>query len=150
MKRTNSWKGGPMFSEYYDDVVRQESEFSSSKTSVAILSTEVTNLCQILTRFCGVSERPVTKRSYRFRVYFVICLHSFLFLSPTTCLITTMELTAIPVDVLSLFLDQPTHRYLKRVRLVCRTLHKIVTLRIPRVFLSPNRALGRRRPGYEL
>lgn len=51
-----------------------------------------------------------------------------------------MEFEALPVDVLVLFLDHLPQRDLKKVRLVCRFLHKLVQLRIPRVFLSPNRA----------
>lgn len=51
-----------------------------------------------------------------------------------------MDFTSLPVDVLTLFFDELIQRNLKRVRLVCRTLHEIVKLRIPRVFFSPNRA----------
>ncbi len=51
-----------------------------------------------------------------------------------------MELIDLPVDILSLFIDQLIQRDLKRLRLVCRTLHEITVLRIPRVFLSPSRA----------
>jgi hypothetical protein len=51
-----------------------------------------------------------------------------------------MELIALPLDILNLLVDQLTQRELKKVRLVCRTLHSVATLRIPRVFLSPNRS----------
>jgi hypothetical protein len=47
-----------------------------------------------------------------------------------------MELTAIPLDILSLLLDQLTQQDIKRVRLVFRSLHKIAKLRISRVILS--------------
>ncbi|KAF2995070.1 hypothetical protein E8E13_002544 [Curvularia kusanoi] len=50
-----------------------------------------------------------------------------------------MEALSLPVDILSLVFDHLTQRDLKKMRLVNRTLHKLVSLRITRVFLSPNR-----------
>ncbi len=49
-----------------------------------------------------------------------------------------MEALSLPVDILSLVFDHLTQRDLKKVRLVNRALHKLVSLRITRVFLSPN------------
>ena len=50
-----------------------------------------------------------------------------------------MEALSLPVDILCLIFDHLTQRDLKKVRLVNRALHKLVSLRITRVFLSPNR-----------
>jgi hypothetical protein len=50
-----------------------------------------------------------------------------------------MEVLSLPVDILCLVFDHLTQRDLKKLRLVNRALHKLVSLRIPRVFLSPNR-----------
>jgi hypothetical protein len=50
-----------------------------------------------------------------------------------------MEALSLPVDILCLVFDHLTRRDLKKVRLVNRALHKLVSLRITRVFLSPNR-----------
>lgn len=50
-----------------------------------------------------------------------------------------MEDISLPVDIWRLFFDYLTQRDLKKVRLVNRTLHNLVNLRITRVLLSPNR-----------
>lgn len=52
---------------------------------------------------------------------------------------TNMELTTLPVDVLSLLLDQLSQRDLKKLRSACRSLHQLIRIRISRIFLSPNR-----------
>ncbi|KAI8931888.1 hypothetical protein NX059_010792 [Plenodomus lindquistii] len=51
-----------------------------------------------------------------------------------------MDSLGLPVDVLALVFDELIQRDLKNVRLVCRPLHQVAPrLRVPRVFLSPNR-----------
>lgn len=50
-----------------------------------------------------------------------------------------MEALSLPVDILCLVFDHLTQRDLNKSRLVNRALHKLVSLRITRVFLSPNR-----------
>jgi hypothetical protein len=50
-----------------------------------------------------------------------------------------MDITSLPVDILSLLFDYLTQRDFKKLRLVNRTLHKLINLRTTRVFLSPNR-----------
>lgn len=50
-----------------------------------------------------------------------------------------MEALSLPVDILCLVSDHLTQRDLNKSRLVNRALHKLVSLRITRVFLSPNR-----------
>jgi hypothetical protein len=50
-----------------------------------------------------------------------------------------MEALSLPVDILCLVFEHLTQRDLKKLRLVNHALHKLVSLRIPRVFLSPNR-----------
>jgi len=50
-----------------------------------------------------------------------------------------MEALSLPVDILCLVFDHLTQRDLNKSRLVNRALHKLVSLHITRVFLSPNR-----------